>query len=117
MEIEQAAQNPALREVERILENITGFYFERPLPFSGKIDARKYIRSKLFYAQTAEDKTFARQEARTCEMLLEEARVGNWNPMAIEIRKIGVDFMNIGDQESARTGRALFNLAFSISPR
>ena len=116
MTTEQESQNPALREAERILNYITESYFDRPLPSSGREDAKKYICSKLFYAQTLKDPEFAGQEIETCGILLKEAKAGNWNPMVMEIRRIGVDFMNMNDQESARTARALFNLAFSITP-
>lgn len=115
MGTEQRAQNPAFEKSNRILDYIIEAYFDRPLPSSGREDARKYICSKLFYAQTAGDPEFAREEIKTCEIILKQAEGGDWDPMATEIRRIGVDFMNVSDQESAKTARALFNLAFSIS--
>ncbi len=114
MTTEQRTETPALREANRILGYITESYFDRPLPSSGKEDAKKYFRSKLLYAQTTKDE-FKGQEIETCELLLREAESGIWNTMVMEIRRIGVDFMNIDDQESARTARALFNLSFSIT--
>lgn len=116
METDQTAQPPVHAESKRMRDYIIESYFERPLPSSGKKDAKKYILSKLLYAQTVKDPGSAGEEIETCEMLLKEANAGNWNPMAMEIRRIGMVFMKMDDQQSARTARALFNLAFSISP-
>ncbi len=114
METNGAIQSPAIREAGRVLDNITEAYFDRPLPFSGKGDARKFIRSKLLYAQSIEESEFTVQEIEICKDVLSSAEAGRWNPMINEIRRISRDFMNVPDHESARTGRALINLAFSI---